>query len=244
MTSYSAAFYRDLDRTAAPSAALLVPRVLELVPARSVVDVGCGDGSWLAAFAAAGVAEILGLDGPWIAPAQLKISTKDFQRTDLGQPIRAEREFDLAMSLEVAEHLPPERAADFVADLCALAPVVLFAAAIPGQGGDHHVNEQWPGYWARLFTACGYRAADALRLASWNDDRIAWWYRQNIVLFASVEGLARFPRLAGSLLAEGEDVAALVHPACYAKVRRRAEPHLGRWLKMAPAAFRRRRAKR
>ena len=241
MPSYSAAFYRDLDRTASPSSARVVPLVLDLVGARSAVDVGCGDGSWLAAFSDAGVVEVLGLDGPWIAPNLLKIATRDFRRTKLEDPIRIERRFDLAMSVEVAEHLPPERAAGFVADLCALAPVVLFSAAIPGQGGEHHVNEQWPSYWSRLFAGHGYRASDVLRPAIWDDEQVAWWYRQNLVLFASADACARHPKLAAACLPEGRAPSPLVHPHCYGQALRRAEPHFGRWLKMGPQALCRRR---
>jgi SAM-dependent methyltransferase len=235
--SYSADFYRDLDRTAAPSAARIVPRVLALAPIASVVDVGCGDGSWLAAFSEAGVADILGLDGPWISPHLLKIATRDFRRTKLDEPIRVERRFELAMSVEVAEHLPAERAEGFVADLCALAPAVLFSAAVPGQGGDHHVNEQWPAYWAALFAKRGYRACDVLRPEIWQDEAIAWWYRQNLVIFADGEAARRHPKLAAALMAPGEAPNALIHPQCYARVVRRAEPHFGRWLKMGPAAL-------
>lgn len=241
MPSYTAAFYRDLDRTAAPSAARIVPLVLDLVGARSAVDVGCGDGSWLAAFSDAGVPDVLGLDGPWIAPNLLKIATRDFRRTKLEESIRIERRFELAMSMEVAEHLPAERAAGFVTDLCALAPVVLFSAAIPGQGGEHHVNEQWPSYWAQLFAARGYRASDALRPAIWDDEQIAWWYRQNLVLFVDANALARHPKLAAACLPDGRAPSPLVHPHCYAQALRRAEPHFGRWLKMGPQSLRRRR---
>ena len=84
----------------------------------------------------------------------------------------------------MAEHLDPSRAASFVSDLCALAPVVLFSAAVPGQGGTHHVNEQWPGYWQDLFAVEGYLMSGALRWLIWNDDRVENWYRQNLMVCA------------------------------------------------------------
>jgi hypothetical protein len=74
------------------------------------------------------------------------------------------------------------------------APVVLFSAAIPGQGGYGHVNEQWPGYWARMFDECGYGVSDALRWAIWNDERVEPWYRQNLLLCASPTRLAEAVR--------------------------------------------------
>jgi SAM-dependent methyltransferase len=235
-SGYDADFYGEIDRTSGPSAARVVPLVLDLAPSRSVVDVGCGDGSWLAAFKSAGVDAILGIDGPWIAPRQLKIPTRDFRRMRLDEPIRLERRFDLAVSLEVAEHLPQARADGFVSDLVALAPVVLFSAAIPGQGGHLHVNEQWPAYWSALFARHGYKPADTLRRRLWSDDGVAWWYRQNLLFFAGEQGLAANPKLA----AEAGEAPALVHPQCFQNVRRQAEPGFGRWLRMGARTLRRR----
>lgn len=244
MAAYSADFYRDLDQTSAPSAARVLPRVLSLLSARSVVDVGCGDGSWLASLPALGVTDFMGIEGPWISSQQLKIPTDKVRRMRLDQAIRIERRFDLAMSLEVAEHLPAERAESFTADLAALAPAVLLSAAIPGQGGHHHVNEQWPAYWARLFAGHGYSAVDCLRPAIWSDENIAWWYRQNLLLFCDRSVLVDHPSLAALAAPSPDSVQALVHPECFAQQRRYAEPSFGRWLKMGRAAWARSLAKR
>jgi hypothetical protein len=94
------------------------------------------------------------------------------------------------LSLEVAEHLPPERAQSFVADLVALAPAVLFGAAIPGQGGVNHLNEQWQSYWAAHFASHGYASFDVVRPAIWNDAAIPAWYRQNAVLYLDAPSAA------------------------------------------------------
>jgi hypothetical protein len=93
--------------------------------------------------------------------------------------------FDIALSLEVAEHLPDQRAQRFVHDLCRLAPIVIFSAAIPGQGGTGHVNEQWPDYWYHLFEAEGFVVDSGFRYTIWDDDRIENWYRQNILICIS-----------------------------------------------------------
>ena len=207
------------------------------MPVRSVVDLGCGDGGWLAVFATLCGAEVLGIAGPWIKVSQLKIDLARFRRGALDRPLGIERRFDLALALEVAEHLPPDRAAGFVAELTSLAPVVLFSAAIPGQGGVNHVNEQWPAYWARLFAAHGYRAIDNLRSEIWNDTSVTWWYKQNILLFANLEALAAHPKLAAAA-GDGEP-RALVHPEPYQRSLRQSRPRLSRWLKMAPAVLRR-----
>ncbi|MDW8444469.1 MAG: hypothetical protein RML45_09315 [Acetobacteraceae bacterium] len=128
-------------------------------------------------------------------------------------PIDLDRRFDLALSLEVAEHLPPERAAGFVADLVRLAPAVLFSAAIPLQGGTNHVNERWQAFWAGLFASHGYRAFDVIRPRVWDDPRVEPWYRQNTVLFLAdghpeTERVAKAERDAPRPLS-------VVHPAVF-----------------------------
>jgi len=106
-------------------------------------------------------------------------------RTSLEEPIRFDRRFDLAISVEVMEHLSPERGEGFVRDLCALSDVVLFSGAILGQGGVHHVNERWPSHWAGAFAGHGYGCHDVLRARFRLDDDIRYWYRQNVLLFVA-----------------------------------------------------------
>jgi hypothetical protein len=98
---------------------------------------------------------------------------------------KARGRYDLAVCLEVAEHLPESSAADLVRALTAFAPVVLFSAAVPGQGGVGHINEQWPAYWKGLFEQHGFYRRDPIRPRIWTNERVHWWYRQNIFLFAS-----------------------------------------------------------
>jgi hypothetical protein len=236
---YGDAFYRFLDATSEASARRVLPLLFALAPVASIVDVGCGDGGWLAAARAAGIDDILGLDGPWIDDAALKIPLENFRRARLDEPVAVPRRFDLAVSVEVAEHLPTERAQSFVAELTQLAPLVLFSAAVPGQGGTEHVNEQWPLYWSRLFAARGYRAIDAFRQPLWDDPAVAYWYKQNLLLYADAAALAANPALAGAAAATPAEPIALVHPDLYNAVTRRARPRIGRWLKMAPDVVRR-----
>jgi len=236
---YGDAFYRFLDVTSEASARRVLPLLFELAPVASIVDVGCGDGGWLAAARAAGIDDILGLDGPWIDDAALKIPLANFRRARLDEPLAIARRFAVAVSVEVAEHLPPGRAAAFVAELTELAPLVLFSAAVPGQGGTEHVNEQWPGYWAGLFAARGYRAIDAFRHRLWDDAAVAYWYKQNLLLYADAAALAASPALAAAAAATPREPIALVHPDLYNAMARRAQPRIGRWLKMAPDVVRR-----
>jgi SAM-dependent methyltransferase len=212
---YDAGFYDRQVAGSIASAEVAVPLVMDLVRPASVVDLGCGLGAWLASFASRGVRDVLGLDGDYVDRSRLLISVENFRPQDLTAPVDLDRRFDLAISVEVAEHLPATAADTFVASLTALAPVVLFGAAIPFQGGSEHVNEQWPAYWAERFARHGYRAIDVLREKLWNDDRVRWWYAQNLLLYASDERLAADPRLAEAAARTPQPPLALVHPKKY-----------------------------
>jgi len=203
---YDAAFFDTIRAGCQASAAVVVPLVLDHFHPYTVLDVGCGEGWWAKAFADLGGCEVLGLDGPGGGGAlDVRFVAWDLRATFAGMYL-----VDLAIALEVAEHLPPERADSFVADLCAVAPVVLFSAAIPGQGGTGHINEQWPAYWVEKFQANGYAVSGALRWHIWGDDRVENWYRQNL-LFAT-RFPQNFPGLFATPLAEPWPV---VHPVLF-----------------------------
>jgi SAM-dependent methyltransferase len=193
------------------SAQAVVPRMMELVQPGSVIDVGCGLGSWLNAFVQAGVDDVLGIDGNEADPALLEIPMERFLRRDLTQPLRLERQFDLVVSLEVAEHLPPAAAEPFVQQLAGLGPVVLFSAAVPHQGGVEHLNEQWQEYWAERFEAQGFVTVDCLRRRIWDDPDVSWWYKQNMLLFARPDRVEALPQLKQEALRGGRQLS-LVHP--------------------------------
>jgi hypothetical protein len=95
------------------------------------------------------------------------------------------RDFDLVECLEVAEHLEETAADRFVESLTSHTGTVLFSAAVPGQGGTHHVTEQWPSYWIPKFGRAGFQPFDVIRPRIWKDRRVVVWYRQNILIFAN-----------------------------------------------------------
>ncbi len=197
MKKYDAEFYDAQAEGSLRSAAAVISHVLPLLPElKSVVDVGCGTGTWLKALMDNGVSSVIGVDGAYVNVNQLRIPPANFVPKDLTQPLNLNRRFDLCISMEVAEHLPPERAEGFVADLVNLAPVVLFSAAVPEQGGTNHINEQWPDYWRTLFEKHRYQVVDCIRPKIWWDRRVDYFYRQNSLIFADQE---HYPRLAAAV---------------------------------------------
>jgi len=167
---------------------------MNLVEPRSVVDVGCGTGVWLNAFRDNGVNHLLGIDHLTKSDV-LEIPKSEFMDFDLCLPLRLDRKFDLVVSLEVAEHLPKDSAEVFVESLVSLGEVVLFSAAIPYQQGFHHVNEQWPEYWAELFAAKGFIPVDCIRARVWRNESVEPFYSQNTLLYATHSALADHSRL-------------------------------------------------
>jgi SAM-dependent methyltransferase len=231
MTShYDRQFYNRNSPGSAHSAAKVVPFVISLVGPNSVADIGCGTGTWTAEFARHGVTDVLGIDGAHVGRSLLEIAESSFLQWDLERPVRLERTFDLAISMEVAEHLSPGRACSFVDDLTGLAPVVLFSAAIPGQGGVGHINEQWPSYWARIFAERGFRAVDRLRAQFWDDAEVESWYRQNMLLFVREDRAQAFSQ------AGRPGPLDIVHPELYS-LKSVVRPNLGLLLRLLPGAM-------
>ena len=213
-TPYTNEFFQSVQDGARRSAKVVVPLVLQWVRPSSIIDVGCGQGAWLAEFRELGVTDALGVDGDYVDRQRLEIPAECFQARDLSQPLNLTRRFDLAMSLEVAEHLPSQAADGFIESLTRLAPIVLFSAAIPHQGGTHHINEQWPGYWAKRFAQHDYFPIDCFRRRIWHNANVEWWYAQNMFFYSHRDYLQQQP----ALLQEHQlcpAALALVHPLKY-----------------------------
>ena len=209
---YDHAYYDSHSRTARRSAEVVVPIVMELLAPRSVCDVGCGPAIWLSVFADHGVEEVLGVDGDHVERDTLQIDPARFVAADLEQGVPAVGAFDLAVSLEVAEHLPASAAQGFVEGLVGLAPAVLFSAAVPGQDGLGHVNEQWPTYWRKLFREHDYRLIDCVRPRVWDSGKVKFWYRQNMLLFVDPALLESRPALEQERQRTAAAPLSIVHP--------------------------------
>lgn len=191
---YSSDFYDYIDDGSRASARIVAPLLLGEMSIASLLDVGAGHGAWASEWMAAGVGDVLAVDGEYVSLDQLVIPSTNFRAHDLGTPLDLGRRFDLVQSLEVAEHLPAAKAATFVETLTRHGDVVLFSAAVPHQGGEHHVNEQPPEYWRSLFAKRGYAAFDWLRPRLVDQKQVKGWYRYNSILYANAAGEQRLSK--------------------------------------------------
>lgn len=195
---YSTDFYDYIDAGSRASAAVVARLLLGEMKLSSLLDVGSGHGAWAAEWIKAGVGDVVAVDGDYVRRDQLAIPADKFVAHDLATPLDLKRRFDLVQSLEVAEHLAAEHAAGFVGNLVRHGDVVLFSAAVPHQGGEHHVNEQPPQYWRELFARHGFDAFDWLRPRLAGRREVKPWYRFNSFIYANAAGRER---LSASILA-------------------------------------------
>lgn len=171
---YTPAFFAEHHMTTTLSAGVIAPLVKQMWEPQSLLDVGCGQGEWIEAFA---LEDFVGVD--IAAPER-----DGFLRHDLTTPLDLGRNFDLVMSLETAEHLPEEASDIYVQTIAGHASeLVLFSAAIPGQEGLHHVNCQPHEYWHEKFASHGFWVVDAIRPHIERNTLVSWWYRQNVFVY-------------------------------------------------------------
>ena len=191
---YSHDFYDYIDAGSRRSARAVAGLLLPDMKIASLLDVGAGHGAWAAEWLAAGVKEVLAVDGDYVARDQLAIPAANFMAHDLATPLDLKRKFDLVQTLEVAEHLPHAKADLFIDNLIAHGDVILFSAAVPHQGGEHHVNEQPPEYWRAKFAAHGYAVFDFVRPGLVDKHGVMAWYRFNSYIYANPAGQKRLSK--------------------------------------------------
>jgi SAM-dependent methyltransferase len=191
---YSGDFYSYIDAGSRRSARAVSSILLPELKIASLLDIGAGHGAWAAEWLAAGVRTVLAVDGDYVQPEQLAVPKKNFRAHDLATPLDLKKRFDLVQTLEVAEHLPADKADLFIDNLVRHGDVILFSAAVPHQGGEHHVNEQPPEYWREKFAARGYQPFDFVRPRLAGQSEVMPWYRFNSYIYANAAGEKRLSK--------------------------------------------------
>ncbi|MEY3200918.1 MAG: hypothetical protein RIR70_468 [Pseudomonadota bacterium] len=188
---YDATFYDSASEGSLRSARIILRHLQSFANFSSLVDVGAGAGAWSQAALELGK-DVLSIDGNWVKEVERKHPGLTFEYHDLNVTVECKRTFDVAVCVEVAEHLIPTRSYSFVTDLCNLAPVVIFGAALPRQGGIGHINCRPSSFWIDLFARHHFTALDAFRPTFWYDGRVEPWYAQNAFLFVANTRLSEF----------------------------------------------------
>lgn len=216
MSSYDIAFYERAGQSQKLAAQIISAEVLKIFPhITSAVDIGCGPGGWLAALKQLGVKTLLGVDGPWVPNESLLIQPSIFVTHDFQESFPSLQRYDLAISLEVAEHIFPERAEAFVDFLTTTSDIILFSAAIPMQGGTNHYNEQWPSYWINLFRKHNFSFVDILRWKFWGHANMPVWYKQNLFLVVAQKIITDNKYIQLHDVNTKNDIFDVVHPELY-----------------------------
>jgi hypothetical protein len=164
---YGPEFFSEWGKGNGPyvrSAELISGVLCDAFRPRTLADLGCGCGVYSHFFALRGV-RVLAVDGA--VPPEEHSFPVAMERRDLTEPRPHDGPlFDMALCLEVAEHIPEESCDAFLKNVASFSDLLLFSAAPPNQGGHHHVNERPKRYWAEKLAGLGffYRRKETGRL--------------------------------------------------------------------------------
>jgi SAM-dependent methyltransferase len=207
------------------SAEEILPYIITKFDPKSILDVGCGLGSWLSVAQKSGITDIAGIDGEYVDTSKLYIPKEFFFTKDLTNPFNLNREYDLLLCLEVAEHIDDKYADIFIASLIKHSKLILFSAAVPGQVGEKHVNEQYPEYWQKKFEQHGFVYYDILRDKVWENKNIRWWYKQNMFIVAHKDANLQFD--------SSEKILSHIHPQLFSERMQLLKTYMGEELEFS-----------
>lgn len=206
--TYDDLFFRYINEGSSRSARQIVPLVIQNLKIQSILDVGCGAGAWLQEYSNQGISDGMGVDGAYVRAESLLVPVERFQPRDITQPFDLNRKFDMVQCLEVGEHIPESASKALIGNLVRHGGLVLFSAAIPGQGGENHINEQPYEYWRELFDSYGYKPFDFFRPAIQSFRSVEIWYRNNVILYVAQELIPSLPRaIAVTRVPDGKSIA-------------------------------------
>ena len=187
---YDQKFFNNTFKFENSSAKAFVAILIKHFAPKSVVDIGCGIGIYLTEFKTNNI-EVIGFDGSPAAISGSLMGDK-IKLHDLCQQLKLNRQFDLCLCLEVAEHLEKNCAPTLIQTLTSLSSTIIFTAATPGQGplSLGHINEQPPEYWQKLFKQKNFilnkKLTEKIR-RKMIDEKVVWWLTKNLMIFEKHE---------------------------------------------------------
>lgn len=190
--TYKDSFFNYIDLSSSRSANIFLKKVTIPLIINSILDVGCGRGAWLAEWAKYDK-QIFGVDGAYVNTENLLISQDCFKHQDISKEFFLGRQYDVVQCLEVAEHLQEQNADILIHNLISHGKIILFSAAVPGQGGEYHVNEQPLNYWVEKFESLDFKCFDYIRPQIILESQIEPWYRFNTLLFVHKDMVGSLP---------------------------------------------------
>lgn len=192
---YDKKYYKKHEDGSFQSAKCIIGYINTFYNFKSAVDFGCGMGTWCNVMESFNKEDYLGIDQHDYSSEYMLISQEKYLKYDLCYPLSLSRKYDIAISVEVAEHIDSKYAGIFIGNLCRHSDVILFSAALPNQGGTGHINEQPCSYWKQIFERFKYRAIDCIRPVFWNNKTIEVWYRNNSILYINEQIYNEFIKL-------------------------------------------------
>jgi len=151
---YDANFFKSLEKYR-PIYHFLADIITTHLKPRSVIDWGCGCGYLLEKLLMNGITDIHGIEGskevvPFIPESLIPfINIADVLLCDSAG-------YDLAISIEVGEHLKEKDSAKFVNNICNSADkYIWWSAAQIGQNGTGHINCRPLSWWEKVFEEVG-----------------------------------------------------------------------------------------
>ncbi len=184
---YDKKYYLEVvDPPAVRSAATVGATINEKLHPSTVIDLGCGTGALIRCLAQLGI-RCVGLEYAELGVGICKDRGLDVHKFDVTRDTLPVSEvFDLAISIEVAEHLPEESADRFVSTLCSLADQVILTAAGPTETSPYHLNCQPKQYWVEKFFSAGFildgDLVEEFR-REWTGTCVQHWYWRNLMVF-------------------------------------------------------------
>jgi 2-polyprenyl-3-methyl-5-hydroxy-6-metoxy-1,4-benzoquinol methylase len=187
--TYNRIHFQHFHEHAVANAPGVVAAITRQFPdAKRWVDVGAGTGAFSSALKRAG-RNVVALERNKFGRKLAGKQGVDARPFDLTQTPPAELDgiFDGSLCFEVAEHLPPSLGDSLVSFITSVAPLAIFTAATPGQGGTGHINEQPREYWIARFQSHGFHldeaATESLRQGFKAERVPGEWFVRNISVF-------------------------------------------------------------